>query len=88
MSTTTDLSVAVRYGMSRGSMLFLIKVDNFLQYGAELTWLSAFPSEAEVCACDSCSLFISARPEGRDPIRDKEQHSFPFVFASRCFILR
>ena len=44
MSTTTDLSVAVRYGMSQGSMLFLVKVDNFLQYGAELTWLSAFPN--------------------------------------------
>ena len=25
-----------------------LKVDNFMQYGAELQWLSAFPLEAEV----------------------------------------
>ena len=48
MSTTTDMRVAVRYGLSYGSLLFLLKVDNFLQYGAELGWLSAFPGEAEV----------------------------------------
>ena len=28
----------------------LSQVDNFLQYGAELEWCSAFPAEAEVCA--------------------------------------
>ena len=27
----------------------MIKVQNFMQYGAELQWLSAFPGEAEVC---------------------------------------
>ena len=48
MSTTTDMRVAVHYGLSAGSLLFLLKVDNFLQYGAELQWLSAFPGEAEV----------------------------------------
>ena len=47
MSTTTDMSVAVRYGLSAGSLLFLLKVDNFMQYGADLQWLSAFPGEAE-----------------------------------------
>ena len=31
MSTTTDMSVAVHYGMSQGSLLFLLKVDNFMQ---------------------------------------------------------
>ena len=48
MSTTTDMRVAVHYGLSSDSLLFLLKVDNFLQYGAELQWLSAFPGEAEV----------------------------------------
>jgi len=48
MSTTTDMSVAVHYGLSEGSLLFLLKVDNFMQYGADLQWLSAFPAEAEV----------------------------------------
>ena len=48
MSTTSDMAVAVRYGLSAGSLLFLLKVDNFMQYGADLQWLSAFPTEAEV----------------------------------------
>ena len=39
--------VAVHYGLSQGTLLFLLKVDNFLQYGAELQWLSAFPGESE-----------------------------------------
>ena len=42
------MRVAVHYGLSAGSLLFLLKVDNFMQYGAELGWLSAFPTEAEV----------------------------------------
>lgn len=49
MSTTSDLRVAARYGVSDDTLLFKIKVRNFLQHGAELQWLSAFPSEAEVC---------------------------------------
>ena len=31
MSTTHDMSVAVHYGISQGSLLFLLKVDNFMQ---------------------------------------------------------
>ena len=31
MSTTTDISVAVHYGLSKGSLLFMIKVENFMQ---------------------------------------------------------
>ena len=48
MSTTTDVHVAARYGLGQGSLLFKLKVANFMQYGAELQWLSAFPHEAEV----------------------------------------
>ena len=48
MSTTADISVAARYGLSAGSLLFMIKVNNFMQYGAELQWVSCFPNEAEV----------------------------------------
>ena len=29
------------------AVLFMLKVNNFLQYGAELKWLSAFPGESE-----------------------------------------
>lgn len=49
MSTTTDFRVAVKYGISDNSLLFKIKVSNFLQYGANLQWVSAFPGENEVC---------------------------------------
>ena len=48
MSTTTKLNVAVRYSLSRHSLLFKIVASNFMVYGADLGWLSAFPGEAEV----------------------------------------
>jgi len=52
MSTTTDPEVAVGYavrkGMTNGSLLMKLKTSNNLQRGAELTWLSVFPSEAEM----------------------------------------
>ena len=31
MSTTANLSVAVHYGISKGSLLFQLKVENFMQ---------------------------------------------------------
>jgi len=49
MSTTTKFKVAAQYGASSDSLLFKLKVNNYLQLGADLQWLSAFPSEAEVC---------------------------------------
>ncbi|CAK0834134.1 unnamed protein product [Prorocentrum cordatum] len=48
MSTTTDIQVAARYACSGESVLLKISLDNFMQYGAELGWLSAFPGEVEV----------------------------------------
>lgn len=49
MSTTSDIRIAAKYGVSGNSLLFKIKVNNVLQYGADLQWLSAFPGESEVC---------------------------------------
>ena len=48
MSTTTDLRVAVRYALSRHSLLLRIVAPSFMALGADLQWLSAFPGEAEV----------------------------------------
>ena len=48
MSTTTDLKVAVRYCLSKSSLLFKIISPNFMTMGAELQWLSAFPNEKEI----------------------------------------
>ena len=48
MSTTTDLKVAVEYSMSESSLLFKIKTKSFMQRGADLEYLSAFPAEKEL----------------------------------------
>jgi len=49
MSTTTDAKVAAAYSLhENGSILIRLKVNNFMQMGASLKWVSAFPSEAEV----------------------------------------
>ena len=48
MSTTTDLKVAVEYSMSESSLLFKIKTKSFMQRGADLQYLSAFPAEKEL----------------------------------------
>jgi len=40
--------VATKYACSGESVLLKISLDNFMQYGADLQWLSAFPGEEEV----------------------------------------
>lgn len=48
MSTTSDISVAVKYSMSSSSLLFKIVAQDFMSMGgADLRWLSAFPGEKE-----------------------------------------
>jgi len=51
MSTTTLPDVAtgyaIRKGVKNGALLMRLKTSNNLQRGAELTWLSLFPGEAE-----------------------------------------
>lgn len=70
MSTTSDFAVAVRYGVSNETLLFKVKVSNFMQYGAELKWLSAFPGEAEVCYPPLTYL----QPTGRTQVVVMGQH--------------
>ena len=49
MSTTSDLNVAIEYGTcSTGSLILKIQVPDALASGADLEWLSAFPTESEV----------------------------------------
>jgi hypothetical protein len=48
MSTTLDISVAVRYCLSQQSLLFKIVSGGFMTMGADVQWLSAFPGEAEI----------------------------------------
>ena len=46
--TTTDLAVALQYSTSQASLLFKIKTKSFMQRGADLSYLSAFPGEREL----------------------------------------
>jgi hypothetical protein len=48
MSTTMDIKTAVDYSISRESLIFKIVSKNKLQRGADLQWVSAFPTEAEI----------------------------------------
>ena len=48
MSTTTALAVAVAYALSPHMLLFKVRTRNFMQRGADLGFLSAFPAEAEI----------------------------------------
>ena len=47
MSTTSNLDVAVAYGMSQRSLLFKITSKNFMARGADISYLSCFPGEQE-----------------------------------------
>jgi len=48
MSTTTDTHTAAGYGKSSKPLLFRIKVSSPMDMGAEVGWLSVYPTEAEV----------------------------------------
>jgi len=50
MSTTRDLQIAAEYSQSvEGSaLLFKFKIENIKQFGADVSWLSAFPTEKEI----------------------------------------
>lgn len=48
MSTSMDLDVVASYALSRTPLLFRIKVDSPMDLGAEIGWLSVFPTEREV----------------------------------------
>ena len=47
MSTTSDPEVAIRYGLSKNSLIFKIVASDFMARGASIKYLSAFPGEAE-----------------------------------------
>ena len=47
MSTTSDLKVAATYSASTCALFFKIKTNSFLTRGVDLTFVSAFPAEAE-----------------------------------------
>lgn len=48
MSTTTSLPVALKYALSERPILLRLRMRNFMELGAEIAFLSAFPEENEV----------------------------------------
>merc|ERR1712007_101347 len=48
MSTTTSFEVAAKYAKSSECLIMKVVLENIMQYGADIQWLSAFPEEAEV----------------------------------------
>mmetsp|Transcript_81613 Transcript_81613/g.162394 ORF Transcript_81613/g.162394 Transcript_81613/m.162394 type:complete len:129 (-) Transcript_81613:233-619(-) len=63
MSSTSDLAVAIAYGQSECSLLFKIMTKSFMNRGADITFLSCFPSEREFLFPPLTFL----RPTGRPP---------------------
>ena len=47
MSTTSDLKVAMQYSKSSQSVLLRLRTEDFMTRGADISFLSAFPGEAE-----------------------------------------
>jgi hypothetical protein len=62
MSTTSELGVAVAYGASAHSLVFKIHTESFMQRGADISFLSCFPAEAEfLCAGEAALEATDAR---------------------------
>ena len=86
MSTTSDLRVAVRYSLSRHSLLFKLVAPNFMSLGAELQWLSAFPAEAEVLFPPLTFLQPTGRTDRVDAVdRDGNSVTFTIVEVTPSF---
>ena len=75
MSTTTDISTAISYSISPQSLIFKILTKNKLQRGADLSFLSAAPTEAEVLFPPLTYL----QPTGRTQTIELNNHSFTVV---------
>ena len=48
MSTTSSLRVALQYAASAAPLVFRLRTESFMERGADLAFLSAFPLEAEL----------------------------------------
>ena len=85
MSTTADLSVAVRYSLSHHSLLLKIVVPDFMSLGAELQWLSVFPAEAEVLYPPLTYLRPTGKADHVTVDRDGVQINFTVVEVTPSF---
>ena len=63
MSTSQDLTTAIRYAASERMLIIKIKTGNFRQRGANLGFLSAFPEEKEILYPPGTYLQPNGPPE-------------------------
>lgn len=76
LSTSTNFAVGAKYSLSGKSLLFRLTIENHMQYGAEINWLSAFPREEEVLYPPLTFL----QPTGRTQVVTfKSGHTFEVV---------
>ena len=69
----------MRYSISANSLLFKIVAPNFMSIGAELQWLSAFPTEAEMLYPPLTYLQATGRTAHVTVDRDGQELSFSVV---------
>ena len=72
MSTTSELEVAVGYALLPHSLLFKIRTPTFMQRGADISFLSAFPAEAEFLSPPLTFL----KPTGRSEVVPVTPHTW------------
>ena len=48
MSTTVNAEVALTYSESANPLIFKLRTESFMERGASVQWLSAFPQEEEI----------------------------------------
>ena len=77
LSTTSDIRVAVKYSTSASSLLFKLATQDFMQRGADLHYLSAFPGEAEVLYPPL--TFLRATGRTHEVVDKKANMSFKIV---------
>ena len=49
MSTSSSLDVISAYARSTTPLIFRFKIDSPMEMGADISWISMFPSENETC---------------------------------------
>jgi hypothetical protein len=62
MSTTSDVSIAIKYSASTSGIVMRLATESAIERGADVSYLSAFPGEKEVLFPPLCYL----QPTGRD----------------------
>ena len=66
MSTSEDINIAIKYGATGlRSVLIRIRTTGFMNLGAELQWLSAFPFEVELLYPPA--TYLKPWPKGPPP---------------------